>query len=240
VARVVVASAPVGYRRRMTEARVAGAGAWSRSSTGDVHTLAALRAGDQEAFMRLVDAYGAQMLRLARTYVADAQAAEEVVQETWLAVCTGLGRFEGRSSLKTWIFQILVNRARTRGLHESRSVPFSSLSDDGDDHAVAPDRFHDAGSDRPGQWVSHPQRFEDLPDRQLESDEAVARVRGVIRSLVPMQRAVITLRDVDGWDADEVCAVLGVTAANQRVLLHRARTRVRRALEAMFEGEKGR
>ncbi len=222
----------------MTQARVRATDGPFEPAREEHRSLAALRAGDEGEFARLVDAHGAAMLRVASLYVANRQAAEEVVQETWLAVCTGLARFEGRSSLKTWIFQILVNRARTRGLAESRTVPFSAFvarEVDGEP-AVEPHRFHAAERDDAGLWVSHPRSFDSIPEHVLESDETVAIARRAIDALGPAQRAVITLRDVDGFEADEVCAVLGLSAANQRVLLHRARSRVRRALEAYLDG----
>jgi len=197
-----------------------------------------LRAGDEDAFMTLVDRYGPQMLRVARLYVPTAAIAEDVVSETWLAVLAGLDRFEGRSSLKTWIFRILANRAKTRGLRERRSVPFSSLADAGDDDGptVDAERFEPAGSRWAGHWSTAPSRFGDLPEEQLLSKETAETARTAIAALPESQRTVITLRDVEGWDAAEVCDLLGISEGNQRVLLHRARSKVRQALERELDG----
>jgi RNA polymerase sigma-70 factor (ECF subfamily) len=194
--------------------------------------VAAVRAGDERAFMRLVDAYGAQMLRVAMMYVATRAVAEEVVQETWLAVLTGLDRFEGRSSLKTWIFRILTNLAKTRGARERRTMPFSSLAGTEDEGpTVDPTRFEPAHSRWAGHWTSYPDRWSDCPEARLTSRATLESVRQAIAVLPPNYRAVITLRDVEGWDAAEVCEMLGINDVNQRVLLHRARAKVRRALE---------
>jgi RNA polymerase sigma-70 factor (ECF subfamily) len=199
----------------------------------DEELVERLRAGDEDAFMTLVDRYGPQMLRVARLYVPTTAVAEDVVAETWLAVLTGLDRFEERSSLKTWIFRILANRAKTRGQRERRSVPFSSLADPADDDGptVDPERFEPAGSRWAGHWTSYPQRFGELPEEQLLSKEAAEVARAAIASLPESQRTVITLRDVEGWDAAEVRDLLDLSDGNQRVLLHRARAKVRRALE---------
>jgi RNA polymerase sigma-70 factor (ECF subfamily) len=161
--------------------------------------------------------------------------AEEVVQETWLAVLQGIDRFEGRSSLKTWLFRILTNRAKTRGEREGRTVPFSALADaaevEGEEPAVDPDRFYGSEHPNAGLWVDVPQRWADTPERRLLSGEVQELVADAIAALPPSQRAVISLRDVEGWSSEEVCNVLELSETNQRVLLHRARTKVRRALE---------
>jgi RNA polymerase sigma-70 factor, ECF subfamily len=196
--------------------------------------VAALRAGDEAAFAALVDRYQASLVRLARMYVRDQSVAEEVAQETWLAVLNGIGRFEGRSSFKTWLFRILTNRAKTRGAREARSVPFSSIGDP-DEPAVDPDRFQDAGDRYPGGWREFPQPWEGNPEERLLAGEARALILDTIEQLPPNQRAVITLRDIEGFDADDVCNVLDVSDTNQRVLLHRARAKVRRALEQYLE-----
>ena len=200
--------------------------------------LARLRTGDQAAFTELVERYSGALMRLVRLYVPSASVAEEVVQETWLAVLSGLDRFEGRSSLKTWLFQIAVNRARTRGSREHRTVPFASLADReaGDDPwSVAPERFLGPDHDRwPRHWATPPRRWEEVPDRQVESAETLARVREAISRLPPVQRLVITLRDIEGWESGEVCNALEISETNQRVLLHRARSRVRGDLETYF------
>lgn len=214
-----------------TLALVAGEPAPSyRASREDELLLRRLRAGDEDAFMELVDRYGMQMLRVARMYVSTRAAAEEVVGETWLAVLTGLDRFEGRSSVKTWLFRILVNRAKTRGVREQRVVPFSSLADASEDvgATVDADRFAPPGR---GHWASEPERWSELPEERLLARETLEVARRAIEALPPNQRTVITLRDVEGWDADEVRDLLDISDVNQRVLLHRARAKVRRALE---------
>ncbi|HEX6458616.1 MAG TPA: sigma-70 family RNA polymerase sigma factor [Thermoleophilaceae bacterium] len=192
--------------------------------------VAALRAGDESAFAALVDRYHASLVRLARMYVRDRSVAEEVAQETWLAVLNGIDRFEARSSLKTWLFRILTNRAKTRGQREARSLPFSSIGDP-DDPAVDPDRFRPEGDQFPGGWKEFPPPWEGDPEERLLAGEARALILHTIEQLPANQRAVITLRDIEGFDADDVCNVLEVSETNQRVLLHRARAKVRRALE---------
>ena len=195
--------------------------------------IAALRARDEAAFATLIDRNHAQMVRIARSIVGEAHA-EEVAQETWVAVITGIDRFEGRSSLRTWILRILVNRARTRRDRERRSVPFSSLvaaEAAGDEPAVDPDRFLGPDHARwPGHWAAAPTAWAGGEERLLarETRDVVA---AAIAALAPGQRAVISLRDVEGWSAQEVCNALDITETNQRVLLHRARSRVRAALE---------
>jgi RNA polymerase sigma-70 factor (ECF subfamily) len=189
----------------------------------ETSVLEALRAGDEGAFATLVKEYGASMLRVARMYVGSRAVAEEVVQEAWLAVLNGIGRFEGRSSLKTWIFRILTNIAKTRGQREGRSLPFSSLVAD-DEPAVDPDRFL-----ADGQWASLPPRWE--PEERLLGDETRAVVDTAIAGLPPSQALVITMRDVEGFSAEEACNALDISETNQRVLLHRARSKVRQALE---------
>jgi RNA polymerase sigma-70 factor (ECF subfamily) len=197
--------------------------------------LAGLRAGDERAFAELVQRHGAALLRHARSFVHSDAAAEDVVQETWLAVVTGVERFAGRSLLRTWLYAIVANRARTRALRDRRSVPFSALAADeaGEPfHAVDPERFLAAGHGRwGGQWATAPQPW---PADQVESDETLALARAAIDALPPAQREVVRLRDVEGWDAAEVCAALALSAGNQRVLLHRGRSRVRAALEQHF------
>jgi len=204
----------------------------------DAALIASLRAGDESAFTSLVDMYSAAMLRLARMYVRTQAAAEDVVQEAWLGVLKGLDRFEGRSSLKTWIFRILTNLAKTRGERESRSVPFSSLGTDGEDgegRAVDPDRFFPPGSESVGAWASPPTPWEDVPEERLLSHETQDFVAKTIEMLPEQQRTVITLRDVEGWSSEEVRNVLDITETNQRVLLHRARSKVRAALERYLD-----
>jgi RNA polymerase sigma-70 factor (ECF subfamily) len=197
-------------------------------SPDDRRLIAALLHGDERAFEELVERYHGSLLRLAMRYVRTRSAAEEVVQDTWLGVLRGLPSFEGRSSLRTWIFRILVNQARTRGVRESRSVPFSALGDG--DPAVEPDRFLPDG-----RWATPPRSLADVPESVLLSAEARAMVLAAIDELQPSQRDVITLRDVEGWSAAEVRDALGLSAANERVLLHRARSKVRARLEPYFD-----
>ncbi|MFN2490858.1 MAG: RNA polymerase sigma factor [Actinomycetota bacterium] len=206
-------------------------------STEEQHLVTALRAGD-EPFMTLVERFGPVMLRIARAYVGSPAVAEEVVQEAWLGIVESLPRFEGRSSLKTWMLRILKNIASRRAAQERRSVPFSALEEaeaEGGEPSVAPERFLDPGQRWAGRWASAPRRFGDQPDEKLFARAALAVVEDEMRALPPNQRAVIDLRDVEGWEADEVCELLEISEANQRVLLHRARSKVRRALEAHLD-----
>jgi RNA polymerase sigma-70 factor, ECF subfamily len=197
----------------------------------------ALRAGDERAFRRLVQAHHASMVRVASGYVPSRSVAEEVVQDTWLAVIRGLPSFEGRSSLKTWMFTILVNQARTRGERESRTVPFSSMSgasDDDDGPTVDPDRFLPHDHRWGGHWASPPRRL-DPTAGHLEDDETCRTVEAAIAALPANQQRVVWLRDVQGWTSAEVCEALELTEANQRVLLHRGRAKVRAALECHLD-----
>jgi RNA polymerase sigma-70 factor, ECF subfamily len=198
------------------------------AAAGERDLVEALRHGDEAAFASLVDELTPSMLRVARLYVSNQAVAEEVVQEAWVGVLRGIDRFESRSSLKTWIFRILTNTAKTRGIREARSVPFSSLADDGEP-AVDPDRFLGDGSRFPGHWAAPPRAWEG-GDRLLER-EALELVEREIAKLPPAQAVVITMRDVEGLGSDEVCNALDISETNQRVLLHRARSKVRRALE---------
>ena len=198
--------------------------------------LARLRAGDEIAFRKLVERHDRAMRRLALSFVQSGSVADEVVQETWLAVIRGLAKFEGRCSLKTWIFRILANRARSRGARESRITPFSSLTDAEHDlgPTVDPSRFQPPGSPFEGYWAVTPSRFFDLPEEQLLARETTELVGQAIDALPPRQQQVIRLRDIEGWDSEEVCQSLDITGPNQRVLLHRARAAVRAALESHF------
>jgi len=206
---------------------------------GQAEIVDALRRRDEAVFAALVDEYGPAMLRVARMYVSSRAVAEEVVQEAWLGVIGGIGRFEGRSSLKTWIFRIVTNIAKTRGEREGRSVPFSAVGGGNDDGeaVVDPDRFLDSGR-WAGHWTSAPSRWSDLPEEQLVGGETVAVVEQAIAALPDVQRTVITLRDVDGWSAEEVRNALELSETNQRVILHRARSKVRTALEGYLDGER--
>jgi RNA polymerase sigma-70 factor (ECF subfamily) len=201
--------------------------------------LEGLRRGDEAAFVALLDRYHAAMVRLAMAYVPNRAVAEEVAQEAWQGVLTGLSRFEGRSSLKTWIFRILTNCAKTRGEREGRAVPFSSLWDpeaDPGEPAVEPERFR-AFEPWEGHWSSLPRNWDDLPEERLLAQETRACVRAAIAALPPAQREVITLRDVEQLPSEHVCDLLQISEGNQRVLLHRARSKVRRALEQYLDAD---
>ena len=207
------------------------------SSTSDEADLVArLRIGDEAAFAKLVDSYYASMLAVARAHVESRAVAEEVVQEAWIGVLRGLDGFEGRSSLKTWVMRILVNTAMARGGKEARTVPFSSLASDDDEAAVDPARFRGNNDAYPGHWRAYPGDWSTLPENALLEREALNVVLAAIEALPPPQRNVITLYDVYGCRADEVCTALDVEPSYQRVLLHRARSRVRAALEAHLDG----
>jgi RNA polymerase sigma-70 factor (ECF subfamily) len=199
--------------------------------SSDAQLVAALRAGDEDAYRRIVTEWHAMLVRVARIFVPSRAVAEEVVQETWLRVLGALDRFEGRSSLRTWVFRILVNTAKTRAQREGRVVPFSALNDPGriPEAAVDADRFVGPDDERyPGHWSSPPRQ---LPEERLLAAETRERIAAAIDELPAAQRAVISLRDIAGWSSDEVRNALDLTDVNQRVLLHRARAKVRRALE---------
>jgi RNA polymerase sigma-70 factor (ECF subfamily) len=188
--------------------------------------LAALRAGDEAAFLRLVRRHHASMLRVAAAYVRSRAVAEEVAQDAWLGVLRGLDSFEGRGSLRAWIFGIVANRAKSRAARELRTVPLSALDGRGDDGgpAVSPDRFRGEDDEWAGHWAAPPEPW---PDDRVQSGELLALVRAGLERLPPAQRAVMSMRDVAGMESAEVCEALGISEANQRVLLHRARSRVR-------------
>ena len=196
----------------------------------DAGLVQGLRAGDEESFRALLRMYGSSMLRVAQMYVSNRAAAEDVVQEALLGVLRGIDRFEGRSSLKTWLFSIVVNTAKTRGVREARSVPFSSIDDD-DGGTVPAERFLAESARFPGHWAVPPSSWVGIPDERLVADETMSVVRREIDRLPDAQRTVITMRDVEGFSAEEVCNALDLTETNQRVLLHRARAKVRAALE---------
>jgi RNA polymerase sigma-70 factor, ECF subfamily len=201
------------------------------ASLQDLALVERLRAGDEIAFMMLVEQHQAPMLRIARMYVASTAVAEDVVQEAWVGILKGLDRFEGRSSLRTWMYRILVNIAKTRGVREGRSVPFSSLAgDDAAEPAVAEAWFHGPDGRFPGGWASFPDDWRGIPEDRLLAAETLGVIADAIRALPPMQAEVIRLRDVLGWSSEDVRNALDLTETNQRVLLHRARARVRGAL----------
>jgi RNA polymerase sigma-70 factor (ECF subfamily) len=204
----------------------------------DTVLVPALRDGDEAAFGWLLDRYDQSLRRLAMNYVQTRATADEVVQDTWMGVITGIDRFEGRSSLKTWVFRILVNVARARGVREHRSIPFAAAGgalEDGAEPAFEPDRFRPEGADYPGHWVSFPIPWEHEPEGRIEASETVGVVRDAMRRLPPAQEEVMTLRDVEGWSSSEICDALNISETNQRVLLHRARSKVRNALEQYLE-----
>jgi RNA polymerase sigma-70 factor (ECF subfamily) len=195
----------------------------------DRRAVALLRAGDEQAFEALVARHYATMMAVARTYVKSRAVAEEVVQEAWLGVLQGLDRFEGRSSLKTWIIAIVVHKAKTRAQREGRSVPFADF--ESDERAVEPDRFRGRGDTYTGHWRSSPADWGAAPDVISQDRETLRVAMRAIAALPPAQLTVIRMRDIEGSTAEEVCSALEISAGNQRVLLHRARSRVRAALE---------
>jgi RNA polymerase sigma-70 factor (ECF subfamily) len=207
-------------------------------STEDQELLEALRRGDEAAFVRLVESLHGSMLRLAMLHVSDRAVAEEVVQESWLGVLKQLDRFEGRSSLKTWVLRIVSNRAKTRAVRERRTVPFSALAfadPQADEPLVDPDRFLPAGHRWAGHWASPPVSWREVPEDLLLSQETMAEVERAVAALPATQQAVLILRDVEGLSAAEACQLLGLTEGNQRVLLHRGRSKVRATLERYLD-----
>ncbi|MDP9402601.1 MAG: RNA polymerase sigma factor [Actinomycetota bacterium] len=203
--------------------------------SADVSLLDALRRGDERAFESLIDEHTPAMLRLALLYAPTRAIAEEVVQETWLGVVRGLGSFEGRSSLRTWIFRILVNRAKSSGLAERRNVHLSTEAEDDADGGFVVDPARFGGPPR-GYWSSPPNQWDELPEDRLLASETLAVVERAVEALPSGQQAVFELRDLRHWTSAEVCEALGLTETNQRVLLHRARARVRNAIEEYFDG----
>lgn len=200
--------------------------------SGDEGALvAALRAGDEGAFALLVDQHTPAMLRVARGYVPSREHAEDVVQETWIALLKGLDSFEGRSSLRTWLFTVLINIAKRRGVRERRSADLAVLAFT--DGTVDPARFRDADDPYPGHWLPDevPAPFPDTPEGSVLGGELIALTRRELDRLPERQRVVVTLRDVLGFDSDEVCRLLDISTANQRVLLHRGRAAIRHVLE---------
>jgi RNA polymerase sigma-70 factor, ECF subfamily len=198
-----------------------------------------LAARDPQAFGYVLDRYHASLVRLAQQYVPNHAVAEEVVQETWIALIEGIDRFEQRSSLKTWLFRILVNIARSRGVAESRSIPFATNAAIDDEPAVDPRRFRRFTLSGRGQWKAPPQPWNE-PERQALGRETLDVIRIAVEQLPPAQREVITMRDLLGWTAAEVCDALEISEANQRVLLHRGRSKVRTALERSYGDGGGR
>jgi len=207
----------------------------AQAAVAEAQLLEALRSGDEGAFTALVREYQPSLVRVARMFVSSQAAAEEVAQETWLGVLNGLDRFEGRSSLRTWIFRILTNIAKTKAVREGRTLPFSALQDPArvPEAAVDADRFLDSEHARwPGHWAAKPTPW---PEDALVAAETRERLAEAIEALPATQRAVISLRDIEGWSSEEVRNALDLSETNQRVLLHRARSKVRAALESYLE-----
>jgi RNA polymerase sigma-70 factor (ECF subfamily) len=207
----------------------------AQAAPAEAQVLEALRAGDEDAFRALVREYTPSLVRVARIYVSTQAAAEEVAQETWLGVLNGLSRFEGRSSLRTWIFRILTNIAKTRAKRDGRTLPFSALSEPGrvPEAAVDADRFLDPEHPRwPGHWALKPEAW---PEDALVAAETREKLAEAIEALPAAQRAVISLRDIEGWSSEEVRNALDLSETNQRVLLHRARSKVRAVLESYLD-----
>lgn len=197
--------------------------------------IALLRNGDEAAFVELVEQYHEALVRQAIVYVGERSIAEEVAQETWIGVLRGIHGFEARSSLKTWIFRILMNRAKMRAVREGRYVAFSTLEDD--QPTIDADRLEPADHPKWADWwKDYPQNWDEIPESKLLSNETRKQIERAIAALPNNQREVITLRDVQGLTCDEVCQLLEISKENQRVLLHRARSKVRRALE-LYLGE---
>src|SRR5215216_1197858 len=206
------------------------------SKSGDEDVVTALRRGDADAFATLVDRHSRAMIRVAMTYVPTRAAAEEAVQETWIAVLRGIDGFEGRASLETWIFRILANVAMRAGARERRSIPFSALAaaEDTGEPSVDPARFLPADHERfPGHWAIMPARWP-MPEEGLLAGETREVIAAAIAGLPVAQRTAIALRDIEGWSSEDVCEALEISAGNQRILLHRARSRVRNGIEAYF------
>ena len=201
--------------------------------------MMALRARDEAAFAELIDRYHSSLVRLAMSFVSSRAVAEEVAQEAWVGVLKGIDRFEGRSSLRTWIYRILTNTAKTRAQREARSIPFASLGGGGEDEpSVDPDRFLPADDAHwAGHWASYPRRWDDVPEARLLGGETQEVIRQAIDKLPYNQGEVIRLRDVEGFSSAEVCDLLSISEANQRVLLHRARTKLRADLEGYLAGD---
>jgi RNA polymerase sigma-70 factor (ECF subfamily) len=211
--------------------------ATTHHADGDAALITALKQRDEAAFVALVQRYQRPLLRLALVYCRSVAVAEDIVQDTWLGVIQGIDRFEGRAAFKTWLFQILVNRARTRAEREGRAVSFSSLAEEAEapgEPAVPAERFRPLDDKWPNNWALPPQSWGESADGGLLAAETMDLVKRAIARLPSAQQQVITLRDLEGWPAEDVCNVLMISETNQRVLLHRARSQVRSALEAHF------
>jgi len=205
--------------------------------TDETSLVAALRARDEAAFVALVDAYGPSLRRFIMSFVRTPATADDVLQDTWIAVLRGIDRFEGRSSLKTWLYRIAANTAKTRAVREGRTLPFSSLATDEAEPSVDPARFLGADHPRwPGHWAAEPADWAEQPEARLLSAETRRVIEDAIATLPDSQRLVITLRDLEGFPSEEVAELLDLSEGNQRVLLHRGRSRVRATLESYLAG----
>ncbi|MGA9161170.1 MAG: sigma-70 family RNA polymerase sigma factor [Actinomycetota bacterium] len=209
------------------------------ASPADLGIVERLRAGDERAFMMLVEQHQAAMFRIARMYVSSRAVAEEVVQDAWLGIIKGLEGFEGRSSLRTWMYRIVANIAKTRAQREGRSVPFSSLAGDDAESAIDPEWFQGTADRFPGGWRTFPDDWRGIPEGRLVANDTLQHIGRAIDALPPMQAEVIRLRDVLGWTSEEVRSALDLSETNQRVLLHRARSRVRREVDAYLSEGRG-
>jgi RNA polymerase sigma-70 factor (ECF subfamily) len=222
---------------RPADARSGGAAPSLLGSNDEWRLLERLRGGDESAFVALLDQHGPSLRRLARTYASES-IADDVVQETWIAAFRGLDGYEGRASLRTWLVRILINIARGRAAVEGRQVPFSAFAvpTGQSEPSVHPDRFRPVEGEWSGHWISYPRRWDEQPEERFLSSEGVDVALAAIDSLPPAQQEVVTLRDVEGWSSDEVSQALGISQGNQRVLLHRGRSKVRAALELAIVG----
>lgn len=203
----------------------------------DEEIVRRLKDGDETTFTALVERYHRPMVRVARAYVSDDATAEEIAQDAWLGVLNGLQNFQARGTFKSWLFSIVCNRAKTRGMRDARSTPFSALAAQeaaSHDPAVPPDRFQGADGRYPGGWAHPPSTWGQNPEQRLLQRETLAVLNAAIDTLPAAQRTVITLRDLGGQDSESVCNALGITETNMRVLLHRARSKVRAQLERYF------
>lgn len=208
------------------------------ASSADAATIEKLLSGDETTFMVLVDQHQPTMLRLAQMYVSSRAVAEEVVQEAWIGILKGLPTFEGRSSLRTWMYKIVTNVAKTRGVREGRSLPFSALGGGTHDDPVDPSWFQGEGEPFPGGWRTFPDDWRGIPEDRLLGRETLDHISRALDGMPAMQAEVVRLRDVLGWTSDEVCNALELTETNQRVLLHRGRSRIRRELDTyLSEGQ---
>lgn len=205
------------------------------ATADDQRIIAGLRAGDEAVFVEMVDKYHGSLVRVALRYVPSRAVAEEVVQDTWIGVIEGIDRFEGRSTVKTWLYKILIYRARARGERERRTTPMSALYGDDSAPSVPTERFRGSDALWAGHWATPPRRWDGDAEDRLLAGEAKAQIDAAIAELPSAQRDVIVMRDLSQFSSAEVCDLLGVTEANQRVLLHRARSRVRAALEQYLD-----